>query len=406
VNFIVSKNHTATIHRARWIVADPRTIYRDGFLTIENKKVKAVGAGPGGRYENVIDHGPGVIMPVLVNAHTHLELSSLKGQIPFDKGFVHWVRELLCRRAAADRDELVSGIKAGIDELVSSGCAVVGEISTLDLTWQLLSDSEVFGVWFKEYLGNILPEKIVCNKKNKNMAISCAGHAPHTTAPDIITCLKNACRSKGLPFSIHVAESIDEIEFLATGRGPWANFLKERGIDFSSWRLGAKTPVEHLKLLGIMDNNTIAVHLLFAQKEDFETLACHNIKVCICPRSNFNLHDKLPDLEKMLQVGLKPSLGTDSAASVASLSMFDEMAYAASVFPYVSPEKIFEMATINGSAALGLEDRFGSLLPGKYGAFIYLPVEVARKTDVIAALVTGDFNDYYKNMSAGKSSDS
>ncbi|MEZ4528245.1 MAG: amidohydrolase family protein [Desulfobacterales bacterium] len=375
------KRDTETIHRARWLVADPQTILENGWLRIENGIVRETGRGRISASLPVQDHGAGVIIPALINAHTHLELSALKGKISFAHGFRPWVQMLLECRAAMKAEELQQGAESGIAELRRSGCIAVGEISTLGLTQEILHNSGLAGVWFREYLGGM--EGFAehsgnpCGSAQKESLFcfdSLAGHAPHTTSPELLKALKEKTRKYGLPFSLHLAESEDEWEFLHTGRGPWADFLTERGIDFSGWGLPVQNPVIYAHQLGLADEKSIFVHLLHAGYNDFELLKERGSHVCICPRSNHNLHARLPNLPEMLRAGLHPCMGTDSLASAESLNLFDEMSFTAKCFPEISPEQIFAMSTANGAAALGLADRLGSLVPGKCGIFNYIPI--------------------------------
>ena len=376
-------------HRAGWILVDPWTIIQNGYVRVCNGLVEEVGQGhPGGGH--VIDHGPGVIMPAFVNAHTHLELCALKGRILFDKGLKLWVKQLINLRDAEKMENLLTGAKQGVKELIKSGTGVVGEISTMGITKDILANSGLAGIWFKEYLGNNSIAKIKCNERKRHIVTSLAAHAPHTTAPELLVNLKNAARKNNLPMSIHVAESEDEIQFLSTGKGEWADFLSERGIDFSGWGLPVESPVKYLNRLGLLDKKTITVHLIHADKDDFEILLHYNVCVCLCFRSNHYLHQKLPDLTGMLNTGLKPCLGTDSLACVDSLSMFDETAFISNAFPLVPPSEILAMATINGADALDVADRFGTLDPGKNGRFIYVPVNVTDRSGLLEAIVNNE----------------
>ena len=153
--------------------------------------------------------------------------------------------------------------------------------------------------------------------------------------------------------------------------------------NFSSWPVPARSEVEYLDKLGLLDAQTIAVHLLNCDSSDFEIIAKRGAKPVLSPRSNINLHGKLPDLPKMLAMGLKPGLGTDSLASSDSLSVFDEMAFVAEKFPGVDPGTVFAMATINGAEAIGMEKIAGTLEPGKTGDFLYLPLETYNLEDFL-----------------------
>jgi len=387
--------NSPVIHKAKWVVIDPWTIINDGYIRVESGLIKETSRGSCSGH--IIDHGPGALLPVLVNAHTHLELCALKDKVLPEKGFRNWVENLINLRNSVGTKNLKTSAINGVKELIESGCGVIGEISTLGLTWEIVSNSSLRGVWFREFLGNVLPEEIACNE-NKLLIKSIAGHAPHTLSPELLADLKNITRKKNIPFSIHLAESEDEIEFLQTGKGKWAEFLSERGIDFSSWNLPVETPVRYLEDLGVLDENTIAVHLIHTDEKDFEILLRHNVRVCLCLRSNFNLHNMLPDLTGILKAGIKPCLGTDSLASADSLSIFDEMTFVSKSFPSIPPAEILAMATLNGASSLGFGEMFGSLTPGKRAAFVYVPVNVSSKPELQRALVNANFKGSCKTI--------
>lgn len=375
------------IHRAGWIIPDSMSIIQNGYLEIENGRIKGIYSGV--PREACTDHGPGVLMPPLVNTHVHLELSALKNSIPFGKGFQAWVKELLEQRAALEEEVLMLEAEKAISGLLGAGNLYVGEISTLGITKSLLEHSGLKGVFFQEFLGAVVEKGSV--QKKDGLSFSVAGHAPHTSSPDLLRALKHQSRSEGLPFSIHVAESEAESGFIFRGKGPWADFLTLRGIDYSSWDLGSKTPVAYLDGLRLLDPLTLAVHLLQVTSTDMEILARSRVKVCVCPRSNHNLHGKLPDIELMIQKGLGPALGTDSLASCESLNIWDEMAFIAHHYPGLDPRTIFSMATLNGAKALGLEHVTGTMAKGKRADFIYRPMDAETDNEVFERMV---FNEH------------
>jgi cytosine/adenosine deaminase-related metal-dependent hydrolase len=387
---IAPSPNAPVVHRAGWVIADPRHIHREGYVHIESGRIKAIGTGNAPSGASVIDHGPGAITAALVNAHTHLELGALCGKLSFGNGFQHWVAELLHHRAKLTREEMTAGILRGKEELMESGCAVVGDISTLGTSREILSKSGLYGVWFQEFLGNSIPDTLSGGEMTGAIHSSYAGHAPHTSAPDLLMALNAITRKKGLPFSIHVSESEAEMEFIGTAIGTWADFLTERGIDSSGWGLPAPSPVFHLDRLGIWDEKTLAVHLLHADRKDFELLAERRVTACICPRSNENLHGKLPDLPGMMAAGLTVCLGTDSLASVPSLSLWEEINLVANRYPMVSPADIWAVATVNGAAALGFSALFGTLEPGRLPAMLYVPVTATSPSEVLERIVFGD----------------
>ncbi len=396
-------------HRAGWVVVDPATIYPNAMVHIRAGRITAVqprhavGRHSGRRIGpcRVIDHGPGAIVPALINAHTHLELCALKGKLPVDRGFATWVRHLIQYRETLGSEQLAAGILSGIAELTAAGCGAIGEIATLGRSRAPFRQSSLAGIWFREWLGHPVTgisgaagdsaETLFDVDTLPSAAIhreSLAGHAPHSTSPVLLQQLKQVTRRAALPFSIHVAESDAESEFIRTKNGPWADLLTARRIDFSHWPLPAPSPVVYLDRLNLLDTGTLAVHALRADANDFRILARRGTTIAVCPRSNQRLHQRLPDLDRMLAAGLTLCLATDSLASCDSLSLFDEMAFTARHFPALSPRTLFAMATINGARALGLEKICGRLAPGCRADGLYLELAAATPDAVLTQIVT------------------
>ncbi|MCF8077177.1 MAG: amidohydrolase family protein, partial [Desulfotignum sp.] len=305
------------IFKAKWVIKDPWTILENAGIAVAGGRITAVldtvSSGP-----SVTDCGPGILMPALVNAHMHLELSALANRLPLGKGFEPWVKALLTERDSLGASTLVRAARHAVQALPGQGTGLVGEVSTLGLTRSLLTDQGMAGVWFQEYLGTGYPEPDLA--ADFPLSGSAAGHAPHTTSPDLLRYLKDSTKHAGLVFSIHVAESDAEMRFIEGNHRPWHAFLIQRGIDPKDWPVGNKTPVKYLKDLGILGPDTLAVHLLQVTDPDLDLLADTRTCICLCPRSNQNLHNRIPDIPPLLKRQLRPALGTDSLASCASLS--------------------------------------------------------------------------------------
>ncbi len=387
-------------YRSKWLLPDPWTVLENGYVLVSGSTIEAVGTGRPPGDAPVIDLGPGAMMPPLVNAHTHLELSALKDALPLDMGFRHWTVELIQKRAEISEGELIGAAKMAVTHLVESGCAAVADISTLGITRELLLESPLGGVFFREYLGSTLPENMQV-EKSEHLSFSLAAHAPHTTSPALLQAIKQATSSADLPMSVHLAESEEELLFIQSARGDWADFLSGRGIDFSDWSLPTDSPVQHLHRLNLLGSKSLAVHLLYCPVEDMEVLRSSNTSVCFCPRSNFLLHGKLPDIPGFLSRGFKPCLGTDSLASCPSLNILDEMKFVSDHYASVSPADILAMGTAYGAAALGFENRFGRLAPGFAAPPLYIGIDTGSSRDLPMAIVssgnTGIAPDHLKS---------
>ncbi|MEW6350700.1 MAG: amidohydrolase family protein [Thermodesulfobacteriota bacterium] len=369
-------------HKAGWVMVDPDRWVENGTVEVTDGRVTAVGHARA--YD--VDHGAGVILPALVNAHAHVSLSALAGKIATDQGFVPWVRELIAARETLTVEQVAKAAASSAMEAKASGTGLIAEVGSLEPGRSALHAAGLEGVIFAEVLGSTgelpsLPEDV------DGLSFSYAGHGLHTTDPDLLRGLKAGAAQRHRPFSIHLAESEAETEFLATGDGVWAELLRSRGLDFRLWDLGNERPVPRAKRLGLLGPGTLAVHVLDATGSELQTLARTGTSVCLCPRSNLALHGRLPDIGAFVAAGMAPALGTDSLASAPSLSLFDEMAFVTAHYPDLSPEAILALAGRNGAQALGRTD-LGTLDPGMRARCVYAEISAKSARDAAAALVS------------------
>lgn len=374
----------SVIHRAGWVMAEPGLWIQDGFVEVAAGRVVAVGHFRRGM--SAKDHGTGVIMPALVNAHAHLSLSALAGIAKPEMGFIAWVKKLIETRAASTHEEISLAAFRTAEAVKETGTGAIAEVGPVEPGSEAMNRAGLEGILFLESLGNVaeppeLPAE--CN----GVAYSFAGHALHTTSPEALRAMKHAATKQQRPFSIHLAESVIETEFLSTGKGQWAELLISRGIDFSGWDLRDESPVTRADRLGLLGPMTLAAHALDVSAGDLEILARTAMSVCVCPRSNKALHGRLPHISAILDAGIKLSLGTDSLASVPSLSLFDEMSFVAQNYSDVSPESIVTMACTAGADVLGRPD-LGAIRPGNSDRLIYVDLTATSPESGAATLVS------------------
>lgn len=371
-------------HRSKWVMIRPDNIIENGYVTTFHGQIVEFGRGKCHEGTRQVEHGSGVLMPPLVNAHTHLDLTVLNNLIPLGNGFISWIKEVIRCKSLLDEDKIESGILTGLKMLENSGCILAGDHRSFDLWPNAESRTEV--LVFREYLGTQIPEQF---HDGSSVLCSLAAHAPHTASPALIQNLKKMCRRRKSVFSIHAAESPEEWEFITKATGPWSELLASRDIIFSNWELTSRSPLFHLEKLGVLDENTITVHLLQVDDADLELLARRRVRACLCPRSNLNLTGQLPDIPAMLQKGIFPALGTDSLASVRSLNLFDEMTFVGDRFPGIHPGAILAMGTLNGAKALGWERELGTLETGKYAVQLFIHLEARSSEEVLEKILFG-----------------
>lgn len=362
------------IHAARWVVpVDGPVLENAGVAVFENRIVEVASADELrtrylGRFR---DHGDSILCPGLVNAHCHLELSPLRWRLSPSGSFFHWVRALVRARDRIAPHEWEKAVDQATRELLRNGTVAVGDVGNLPVVPEIAKKGWPFrGIHFHEVIAPREDHSLSLPGVNvlepaSGFKKALSAHAPYSVAPSHLRAIKELDRRMGLPFSIHVAESREEILFFSRGTGPLRDFLEEKGHWPLDYPLPSTTPVRYLHSLGILDQDTLCVHCVHLGEDEKDLLAGTGAQVCLCPRSNVFLGVGKPDMSALLKRGINVALGTDSLASNDRLSIFAEMNSLAAICPDVRPEEIFRAATLGGARALGLGGSIGSLSRGK-----------------------------------------
>ena len=349
-----------------------------------------------------VDLGHVALLPGLVNAHTHLELSYLRNRVPAGASFVAWIRAMMAvRRAHPDPNapEIMAGVEQGIAEALRCGTAAVGDISNTLVTSRPLASSLLDGVVFNEVIGFNPedPEALVASAADAVRAVnadgrgraSLAAHAPYSVAPAVMRAIAAAVDRDRLPAcSVHLAESAEEVEFIRTGQGPWRQLLEDFGAWNRAWTVPGVSPVHYLDGLGFLAPGVLAVHGVQMAPDDLARLVSRGTTLVTCPRSNRYTGAGTPDVAQFYASGVRVAVGTDSLASTPDLNVFSELAAMRALAPDVPASALLDSATQQGARALGLDRDYGTIAPGKRARLIAVTLP-ARVGDVEEYLVSG-----------------
>jgi cytosine/adenosine deaminase-related metal-dependent hydrolase len=355
----------------------------DGAVALDEDDVlRAVGprAELRRRYADAAEtRGEGALLPGLVNAHTHLELSDLAGEVPGGAGLVAWTSA--CAHAAEEHthEQRRDAALAAAAEAVRLGTAAVGDVGNSLAALPGIAAAGLRGTLFHELLGSrqartgdaladAARERVAATKKQPwpvGLGYVPAPHAPYSADPGLLESIFAAAARAGLPTSIHVAEDEDEVALLRDGTGRWPAVLAAMGVDVAA-RVPRQSPVEYLAHRGAFAGPTppLLVHMVHASRDDRRIAREVGATIVLCPRSNLHIGGRLPDVPAMLAEGLDLAVGTDSLASTPDLSPFGEVAKLAGHFPAVPALRWLELATRGGAHALRL-GACGTLAPGR-----------------------------------------
>jgi len=397
---------TITVYAARWVLPIDAAPLADGEVVVENGMVAAVRPVVTPANERR-DFGEAILMPGLVNAHSHLEYTALRGFLE-DVPFFPWIRALTAAKAALTVEDWLWSARLGAMECLAAGITTLGDNTDAGVTMRVLADSglrgivyqELFGIDDREPVAPILARLRAKVDAHRHLAsdrvtVGVSPHALYTIRPALFAAIGDYVAAERLPTSIHVAESASESALTERGEGPFAEMYARRGI---TWETPRATPTQYAAEMGALGPDTLAVHCVHQTNGDIALLASTGAAVIHCPKSNAKLGAGIAPLAAWLRTpGLRLGLGTDSAVSNNALDLFEEMRFALLMQRAVREEveavtarDVVRMATLGGAEALGLADRTGSLTPGKRADLIAVRLDrphAVPATDPYAALV-------------------
>ena len=394
-------------------MAPPGQILENQVIGIRDGKILFVQPGPPSlpcslTAREIIDASGCIVMPGLINVHGHLAMTCFRG-LADDLPLMTWLNDHIFPAEAkfVDRKSVYAGAMLAIAEMILSGTTTFcdgyffeGEVGRAAIA------AGMRGVIAQGFIDLPTPdrpspseqaalaERFVEHWRDRSTLVTPAlfCHSAYTCSPETLQAVKAVARRTGVSFQIHLAETLEEVRLIGE-------------------RYGRK-PVQHLRDLDLLDEETITAHDIWLDGEELDLLAAGRVKVAHDPESNMKLGAGVAPVPEMLRRGIDVGLGTDGCASNNDLDLFGEMAMAArlhKVFsgdPTVMPaEKVVEMATIGGARVLGMADRIGSIAPGKEADIIlvdmgkphltplYHPfsqlVYAARGSDVTTSIIGG-----------------
>ncbi len=347
-----------------------------------------------------VDLGNTAIIPGLVNAHAHLEFSSLGSPIEPALPFTGWIGRLLAHRRerTGSIDQFIRG---GVHQAAVSGTSLVGDIVTGDWSPGSVPEDRLSVVAFRELIG-LLPNQMApqlelakqhiadCRAADESghgsLLPAISPHAPYSVCPDLFHGLVDLARTEEVPLCIHLAETQAELELLKSGTGEFFDMLTR----FDLWRDGTirkgARPMDYLQPLASLPHALIA-HGNYLADDEIDFLAAHpNIATVFCPRTHaFFGHVDHP-WKRLLDAGATVCIGTDGRSSNPDYSLWSELQFLAQHSSNKRLPQILDAGTRQGAGALGQENETGTIATGKRADLTLISLDESTTTDPWAAL--------------------
>ena len=399
-----------TLYCARWVLPVSSTAVADGAIAVDGEKIVAVGdrASLATHFPQarVRDFGESAIIPGLVNAHSHLELTAMRGFLEQEEiDFFAWLKKLtIARRERMSVDDLNVSASWGACEAARAGVTCVADASDSALeSMNALRNVGLRGIVFQESFGpdprlakenfEKLKAKIARLRERETSLVKCgvSPHAPYTVCAPQLEMIADFSITESLPLMMHAAETAMEDSLMREGRGPFAEGLRSRGIE---WRVPGVSTIQYLHDRGMLQTRPLLAHCIYVDDADLETLRQARTRVAHCPKSNAKLGHGVAPFRRMVEKGIAVGLGSDSVASNNTCDLLEEARFALLLARsqivvdvddadeiatdgnrYLAAYEALRVATLGGARALGREGQIGELREGLQADFAVVSLE-------------------------------
>jgi 5-methylthioadenosine/S-adenosylhomocysteine deaminase len=426
------------IYSARWVLPIDSPVIENGAVAVEESNIIAVGRRTEivSRFPDspVEDFDEAAILPGLVNAHSHLELTVMRGFLEREEtDFFAWLRKLTLARLAMTEEDLLVSATCGAIEAARAGVTCLGDASSAAAPgMKALQAVGLRGVVYQESFGpdpRLADENVAQLREQLSelrtledqlVGVGVSPHAPYTVSGRQLELISRLALDEHIPLMMHAAESQAEKLFMLKGLGPFAEGLSARGIE---WQTPGISTIQYLHRHGILETRPLFAHCINVDDADLELIRQSHSGVAHCPKSNAKLgHGRAP-FAGFIAHGINVGLGSDSVASNNTCDILEEARSATLLArltasgdvsgrgPLTAPdlvtaEQALFAATLGGARALGRDDRIGAIAPGMQADITVVgldgPHQQPVRTPSVALVFASSGRDVLLTMVAGK----
>jgi len=381
-------------YHARWVLPITQPPIENGTVVETDGLITYVGPRSGAPPGEDHDLSESILLPGLVNTHTHLELTAMRGFLE-DLCFSDWIDKLrTSRNEIMDRDALLDSARLGIVEGVEAGITTYADTCSSGVVMQAMRDAGVRGIMYQEVFGPDPAQAEIAMRELEDrvevlrleqtqlVTLGISPHAPYTVSDPLYDAAVQFANSRELPLAMHIAESEPEFELVVRGEGDFAERWRRRSIAVSP---RSRSPIALLEERGALERGPLLIHCVRVDADDIEIMARRRCSVAHCPASNAKFGHGVAPLLPLIAAGIRVGIGSDSVASNNRMDILDEARLSVLIHRAATrrhdafgAHDALQLATIGGARALGIDSRVGSLEVGKDADMAAFRIDIPR----------------------------
>jgi 5-methylthioadenosine/S-adenosylhomocysteine deaminase len=385
-------------YHARWVLPITQPPIENGTVVESDGVITYVGSREGAPLGKDYDLGEAILLPGLINTHTHLELTAMRGFLE-NCQFAGWIDKLRqSRNEVLDDAMLLDSARFGITEGIEAGITTYADTCSSGVVMQAMREQGVRGTMYQEVFGpdpsqssgamRELEERIekLHDSQTELVSLGVSPHAPYTVSDALYDAASKFANDRALPLAMHIAEGEAENDIVVSGSGEFADRWRRRGIPVER---RARSPIALLEKHGALERGPLLIHCVRVDDADIAIMARHRCAVAHCPASNAKFGHGIAPLLPIMAAGIRVGMGSDSVASNNRMDILDEARLAVLIHRAATRKhdafgahQALELATIGGARALGLESLVGSLEVGKDADLAAFRIDIPRTTPI------------------------
>jgi cytosine/adenosine deaminase-related metal-dependent hydrolase len=387
-----------TMYLAKWLLTETMDLIENGAVVVVGERIISVGPRSWVKRSSaarIVNLGDALLMPGLINMHTHLDASAVRGNFrPPDETFAAWSAKISSRIKMASADQLQSSIQLTVRELIAQGVTTVVDTTRSVLSKEILQHEPVRSWVIQELFSDDIQTEttlidnctsMIRGRKSSWVSSGIGPYALYSLSPDAQKRVRLFAHNYNILWQTHLAESAEELQAFSEKNGDlYFHMTRKNCWPFD---LAPSGPAHYALQCGLIPERAILIHCNYIAGNELEQLAARDVSIVICHTYTHATGHKHFPLDVALKRNCNICIGTEGLAPHGNLSIFDELFALKQSYPHIQAKEFLKMATINSARALNAHQEIGTISEGKYADFIAIRFAYIQGEDLLETLL-------------------